>query len=66
MGLFWQALRLIEIVARAWRARRNQPNTFGEAEDWFMNRRFYDESGELREDLIRSAGASTRIECAKI
>ena len=48
------ALRLIEIVARAWRARRNQPPTFDEAEDWFLERRFYDEDGELR-DMERSA-----------
>ena len=32
------ALSLIEIVTRAWRARRNQPPTFAEAEDWFLVR----------------------------
>ena len=53
------ALSLIEIVTRAWRARRNQPPTFAEAEDWFLVR-----ANTSLADVFAVFGASSlRLRC---
>ena len=50
------ALRMIEIVVRAWRARRHQPPVWKEAQTWFEERQYLNENGDaVRTDLRRSA-----------
>ena len=56
------ALRLIEIVARAWRARRNQPPKWQDAQQWFTERQFMDADGEIRTDLNRSSDGTIKEE----
>ena len=54
------ALSLIEIVTRAWRARRNQPPTFAEAEDWFLVRA---STSLALLSLLSSVSSSVPVHC---
>ncbi len=50
------ALRMIQIVVRAWRARRHQPPVWTEAQAWFQEHQYLNDDGDsVRTDLRRSA-----------